>query len=116
MAKFKQVIPILYSSDVSKSIAYYVDKLGFEEKWEWDSPATFGGVSKDDVNIFFCEPYQGNPKTWICILVDNVDEVYQSLKSKGANIKAEPECKEWGITEMLVEDPDGNILRIGQRS
>ncbi|HEY6974914.1 MAG TPA: VOC family protein [Chitinophagaceae bacterium] len=113
--KFEKSVTILYSEDVTRSVAYYMEKLGFDEKWEWDSPPTFGGVVKDDVEIFFCRKAQGNPGTWLCVVVDNVDEYYESIKDKGAKIVALPESKEWNMREMLVEDLDGHIIRFGHR-
>ena len=114
--KFEKSITILYSADIVKSLDYYTEKLGFDQEWEWDSPPTFGGVSKDDVAIFFCEKGQGNPGTWLCIMVDNVDEYYERIKNKGAKIVALPQTKEWNMREMLVEDPDGHIIRFGHRT
>ena len=113
--KFEKSITILYSSNVAHSIAYYIEKLGFDDKWEWDNPPTFGGIAKDDVEIFFCEKGQGHPGTWLSIMLDNVDEYYETIKSKGANIIAPPDSKEWNIREMLVQDPDGHIIRFGHR-
>ncbi len=113
---FKHAVPILYSADVLRSLTYYVEVLGFENKWEWENPPLFGGVSKDSVEIFFCEKAQGNPGTWLCVMVDNIDEFYETVKSRGAKILAAPENMEWGLREMLVEDPDGHIIRFGQNA
>ncbi len=77
---FESIVPILYSTDVAKSIAYYMEQLAFDDKWEWDHPTTFGGVNKNSVRIFFCLNDQGNPGTWIAINVENVDEYYETLK------------------------------------
>jgi len=111
--RFNTIVPILYSSDITKSLTYYTDVLGFEDKWEWGSPPTFGGVHRNSVEIFFCEKGQGNPGTWLSIMVDNVDDYYERIKSKGATIISEPKSMEWGIREMLVQDPDGHIIRFG---
>ena len=110
---FESIVPILYSADVVRSIAYYMEQLAFDDKWEWDHPTTFGGVSKDSVRIFFCLKDQGHPGTWIAINVDNVDEYYETIKSRGAKILSPPGDKEWFMREMLVEDPDGHIIRFG---
>lgn len=112
--RFKYSVPILYSENVPGSIKYYTEVLGFDNKWEWDEPATFGGVSKDSIEIFFCEKGQGNPGTWLSIMIDNLDEYYETIKSKGAKIRSVPENMEWGLREMLVEDPDGHMIRFGQ--
>lgn len=110
---FKHHVPILYSTDISRSIAYYTDVLGFEHKWEWNTPPTFGGVSKDGVEIFFCKEGQGNPGTWLSIFISDTDEYYETIKAKGAKIIQPPQTYEWGIREMLVEDPDGHKIRFG---
>jgi predicted enzyme related to lactoylglutathione lyase len=111
---FESIIPILYSEDVTRSLSYYMEQLAFDTKWEWDNdPTTFGGVSKDCVQIFFCLKAQGNPGTWLAVNVENVDEYYEAIKAKGAKIISPPENKEWFMREMLVEDPDGHIIRFG---
>jgi catechol 2,3-dioxygenase-like lactoylglutathione lyase family enzyme len=50
---FKHSVPIFYSKDIQHSIDYYVKVLGFKHHWTYDDPPTFGGVSKDLVEIFF---------------------------------------------------------------
>jgi uncharacterized glyoxalase superfamily protein PhnB len=111
--KPESLIPILYSDDVRRSIDYYMNVLGFPDKWEWDDPPTFGGVNWGDVRIFFCKQDQGHPGTWICINVENVDEYYKMILEKGAVILSAPEDKSWFMREMLVRDPDGHIIRFG---
>ena len=114
--KIESVIPVLYSDDVTRSLAYYTEVLGFEEKWTWDDPPTFGGVLIGDTTIFFCKGDQGHPGTWLCLNVDNVDKYYEAIKAKGALILSEPDTKPWFMREMLVKDPDGHILRIGHNT
>lgn len=111
--KFESVVPILYSTDIPRSISYYTEQLGFTGQWLWDDPPTFGGVGLDCVRLFFCRNDQGNPGTWICINVDNVDEYYGIIKTRGAKILSAPEDKPWFMREMLVQDPDGHIIRFG---
>ena len=114
--KFDKAIPILYSTDVSKSIAYFIEQLKFENKWEWDNPPSFGCAYRDSVEIFFSKSNSEIPVIWLALVVDNVDEYYESIKNSGAKIIAVPETKEWGMREMLVECPDGHIVRIGHNT
>ncbi|HEX6427534.1 MAG TPA: VOC family protein, partial [Niastella sp.] len=88
--KFEKSITILYSSNLKKSLDYYINQLGFEEKWEWKDPPPFGGVVKNGVEIFFCENDQGHAGTWLCIVLDDVDAYYQYIKEKGATIIMPP--------------------------
>lgn len=89
--------------------------LAFEDLWEWGEPTDFGGIVKDDVEIFFCLNDQGHPGTWVTIIVDDVDAYYEIIKPKGAMIMAPPDNKPWNMREMLVKDPDGHILKFGHR-
>ena len=59
--KFKKAVPILYATDVSKSIAYFTEQLKFKNQWEWDSPSTFGGIYDGDVELFFCKRIRDTP-------------------------------------------------------
>ena len=110
---FESIVPILYSSDVKRSIEYYMNELCFDDSWTWDEPATFGGVSKDCVRLFFCLNGQGSPGTWVAINMENVDEYYEQIKAKGAKILSVPQDYDWFMREMLVEDPDGHKIRFG---
>ena len=112
--KFEKSNPILFSSDIKRSIHYFIEILEFEQSWLWGDPIDFGGVTKDEVEIFLCLQAQGHPGTWVTIVVNNVDEYYKKIKSNGAKILAPPVNQEWNMREMYVECPDGHILRIGQ--
>lgn len=111
--KLQDITPILYCSDIQKSFAYYIEKLGFEKRFDWGSPTDFGAVRRDNVEFFLCLKNQSNPGSWMCINVDNVDEYYEFIKERGANILSAPGDKEWFMREMLVADPDGNVIRFG---
>jgi hypothetical protein len=114
--KFIKAIPILYSTNVSESISYFIQQLKFEHNWEWNNPSTFGGVYREDVEIFFCKMDQGHPSTWLSIVVDNVDEYFELIKDSGARILSKPDSKEWNMREMIVECPDGHIIRFGHNT
>lgn len=113
--KFEKSNPILWSADIKRSLRYYVEVLGFSESWEWGGPVDFGGVVRDDVEILFCLNNQGNPGTWLAIMVDDVDAYFTMIKARGAKILAEPVDREWFLREMFVEDPDGHVIRFGHR-
>ncbi|GAB3999702.1 hypothetical protein GCM10028807_50670 [Spirosoma daeguense] len=111
--KLEKTAPVLYVSDISRSLTYYTEILGFDEKWEWESPATFGGVEKDGVEIFFSP--DGHSRAWICLIVDDVDAYYKTIVAKGATIVAPPKNHPWNMREMYINDPDGHLLCFGHR-
>jgi uncharacterized glyoxalase superfamily protein PhnB len=111
MPKLEYVTPILCVADVTASIAYYRERLGFETTFTWGEPATFGGVQRDGVEVMFCHEGQGNPGTWIGVWVDDVDALHDELRERGAEIRQPPTTMDWGVREMNIGDPDGHRLR-----
>jgi catechol 2,3-dioxygenase-like lactoylglutathione lyase family enzyme len=116
MNQFECVIPILNVKKFAASIDYYVNKLGFSKKWDWGNPATFGCVTRGNVNIFLCEGAQGQAGMWMSIFTEDVDALHEEYKKNGAIIRLSPTNMPWGTREINVEDPDGHRLRIGSDS
>jgi ankyrin repeat protein len=114
--RFEAAIPIFNVRDVSASIAYYVEKLGFRKEWDWGMPPTFGCVQRDQVRLFLCARAQGGPGTWLSIFVQDVDALYEDYRRRGATIREAPTDFPWGVREMNVEDLDGHRLRIGSEA
>ena len=111
--RFEAAVPILNVKNVPRSLAYYVEKLGFRKEWDWGAPPSFACVQRDQVRIFLCQDGQGAPGTWISIFVQDVDALYEDYKRNGAVIRQAPTNLPWGLREMNVEDPDGHRLRLG---
>ena len=110
--RFHRAVPILNVTNFAASVDYYIYKLGFEKRWDWGDPPTFGCVSRGDLSIFLCEGAQGQPGTWMWIAVQDVDALYENYKKTGAIVVEPPANYPWGSREMLVGDPDGHRLRM----
>ena len=106
---FGGVNPIFRVQSVAASIHYYVTALGF--KVNWQTPF-FASVSRDRCNIFLSEGDQGHPGAWVWIGVGDAQALCEELRGKGAKVRHPPTNYEWAC-EMQIEDPDGNVLRIG---
>ena len=116
MNEFQCAIPILNVKNFAASIDYYINKLGFEKKWDWGEPATFGCVGRNKVEIFLCEGGQGQSGTWMSIFVEDVDALHEEYKKRDAIIRQAPTNYPWGVREMNVEDLDGHRFRMGSES
>ena len=44
--------------------------------------------------------------------VEDVEVIYRDLKARGVPIRMPPTNYSWAL-EMQIEDPDGNVLRLG---
>ena len=105
--------PILSVRNLRASQAYFRDALGFHLDWEEGEPVDFASVSRGDTNVFMCQGCQGQPGSWIMVFAKNVDRLYSEFVKREAIIKMPPTDMPWGLRELHVSDPDGNVIRIG---
>lgn len=107
---FEGVSPILRVGSRAASLAYYTGVLGFAKDWVY--AGTIACVSRGRCSLFLSEGDQGNPGSWVWIGVSDVDALYGEYLVRGARIRQPPTDFEWS-REMQVQDPDGNVLRMG---
>lgn len=86
--RFEGSAPILKVADMSVSIRYYVDVLGFKNAdWGTDD---FTSVNRDGAGIYLCRGGQGQAGTWVWIGVEDVEALYEEYKASGARIRHPP--------------------------
>jgi catechol 2,3-dioxygenase-like lactoylglutathione lyase family enzyme len=107
---FGSPVPVFRVKDVSASIAYYVDSLGF--KLQWRANDGFACVARGECSIFLTDDNQSQPRMWIWIGVPDVRALHSQYVTSGAKIRNPPNNFLWAL-EMQIEDLDGNVLRIG---
>ena len=109
--RMENISPILYVTDMARSLAFYVDILGFKNA-EWGDD-NFTCVRKDNTGLYLCKDGQGSSGTWVWMGFDgDIHELHQKLKLESVTIKLPPTNFPWAY-EMQVQDPDGHILRFG---
>lgn len=102
--------PILRVENMESSLRFYVGVLGFKNApWGNDD---FTSVNRDRAGIYLCRGGQGRGGAWVWLGVEDVEVIYEDLKKRGVPIRMVPTNFSWAL-EMQVEDPDGNVLRLG---
>jgi ankyrin repeat protein len=107
---FESATPQLEVKSVSKAMAYFVEKLGFEKEWEAGSPPNFGCVARDNVVIFLCAQNPSLGPSYVAIGVRDVDALFEEYQARGTKVLQPPTDQQWGGRSMTVEGPDGNII------
>ena len=102
--------PILRVEDMQASLRFYVDLLGFQNA-SWGSD-DFTCVTRDQAGIYLCRGHQGRGGAWVWVGVEDAEKLHEELKARGVNIRMPPTNFPWAL-EMQIEDPDGNVLRLG---
>lgn len=106
-------VPIFRVENLDISVAYYVERLGFQLQWRGDPLASVG---RDRTSIMLSEGDQGQSGTWVWIAAGDVDALYKELQARGALLRHPPTNYPWGSRECQVRDPDGHVLRFGAES
>jgi predicted enzyme related to lactoylglutathione lyase len=108
--RFERSNPILCVENMQATLHFYVDLLGFENA-AWGSDE-FTCVSRDAAAIYLCRGGQGRPGAWVWIGVEDASRLHEEYVAKGVAIRLPPTNFAWAL-EIHVEDPDGNVLRMG---
>jgi len=114
-------IPILPSRSVQGSRDFY-RQLGFDGTI-WGAPHFYATLTRGSVEIHFftdseLDPTQSSAGCYV--RVQDVDQIYEAFAQANLPKAGIPridhlEDKPWGMREFAVVDPDGNLIRIGQK-
>jgi len=129
MPQFKKLTPNLLVADVERSLAFYVDTLGFARGMTVPdaSPFVFASVTSGDVEIFFNDAatavkeypaFAGKPigaTGTMFIEVEGVDALHDRLKAS-VKIVMPIVTQFYGMREFAIEDPDGYVTTFAERT
>jgi lactoylglutathione lyase len=126
--ELKSLTPNLIVSDVSQSIRFYCDVLGFTlgPTVPDAAPYVFAIVQSGPVQIYLNAPdpaveeypaFKGRPlggTLTLFIAVADIRSVYEDLKEK-VNVVMPFEHKWYGVTEFAFLDPDGYVITYAEQ-
>lgn len=111
---------VLAVKDLAVSAAYFVDKLGFERYftapgWEFLSFGIFKVMLGECSDAMWA--HETGDHSWFAhALVENVDEVYDEFRERGAEMISTIKTQPWGIRDFCVKTPDGHRIVFGQET
>jgi len=125
---FKKLTPNLLVANVERSLAFYVDVLGFERGMTVPdaSPFVFASVTSGAVEIFLNDAatavkeypaFAGRPlgsTGTLYIEVEGVDALHDRLKAT-TNILMPLATQFYGMREFAFEDRDGYVITFAER-
>lgn len=107
----------IVTDKLSETRAFYTEKLGFGVTFENDfyllmhtpdhqAELSFLLPNHPTQQPLFHQPFNGKGM-YLTIEVDEVDTIYNDLKSQGVEIKVEMRVEPWGDRHFAIEDPNG---------
>jgi len=115
--------PYVFVADFRRSLAYYVDVLGFRAALTYGDPPFFGMVVRDAAAICMRQVKRpvmdhsvGGELLSAAIAVSNARLMFLELEARGATIHRPLKREPWhgqGQGNFIVADPDGNLLEFG---
>jgi len=129
MPQFTKLTPNLVVASVERSLAFYVETLGFSRGTTVpdESPFVFASVTSGPVEIFFNDAaaaikeypaFAGRPigatGTLFIEMGGGVDALHDRLKP-AVKIVMPLVTQFYGMREFAIEDPDGYVITLAER-
>jgi uncharacterized glyoxalase superfamily protein PhnB len=118
---YSTAVPVVGTSDVTKTIRYFEQTLGFEQQWIWGDPPVYAGVKAGGALLYICHDpdlataiRERRLAPDIFLWVSDIDSVYAQHRANGADIAEELTARPWGARQYVVREPNGYHLKIAE--
>ena len=118
---FTSVFPIITTADLDAALGFYRDLLGARVSYEFTGPdgqpgyvALELGTSHLGIGRDSGLTARPSPRFSLWVYADDCDAAVERLRLRGVKIVEEPADQPWGERVARVEDPDGNLVLVGQ--
>ena len=120
--KINYVAPVFRVADLSRSLGFYQDQLGFTVEFRYED--FYAGVCRDGCRIHLkCSPpaprdqaaFERDEHIDACIDIQDAEALSATFASAGAAFAVSLRAMPYG-TEFCVRDPDGYLLGFVQTS
>jgi catechol 2,3-dioxygenase-like lactoylglutathione lyase family enzyme len=103
--------PVLFVSDINKSVDFYVKQLQFTESWRYEDEgkAYVAQIERQGCELILSSQWRdkvGKGLMFISLDPSVLDALRADLEGRGVTVKD----GQWGYRLMVVTDPDGNEL------
>jgi uncharacterized glyoxalase superfamily protein PhnB len=118
---FKTAIPVIRVSGSMAAQEFYGHGLGFTLVSVWRPDETkpdpcYMTFARGGAQLHVHSFQSGTlGAAAVYVFVDDIDALYAELRSSGVSVSAPPIDQTWGTREIVVRDPERNVLTFGQR-
>jgi uncharacterized glyoxalase superfamily protein PhnB len=112
---------VIASSDVLKTVAYFVQVLGFEQQWIWGEPPVYAAICAGQALIYISHDpvlaraiLESRLAPDVYFWVEEIESLYARHAANGARILEKLETRPWGTRQYSVLEPNGYHLKIAE--
>ena len=114
--------PLLIVRNLKAAAAFYERVLGYQEPGFWGEPPTFCMLHRDEHDLMLAEadaPDEVRPNgrvgSWdVHLRVADLDAERGAILAAGGKIVEEKARTDYGMREIVIQDPDGHWICLGQ--
>ena len=114
--RFGRMAPTISVSDISRSVNFYTEVLGFEKVFENGDPVGFAILEKDsaELHLSLLKSHKATIQNVAHLMVHDASALYQHLEAHQVNIVKAIRDANFGLRCFVFADPDGNRIDVGQ--
>lgn len=114
--------PVLYVTDFSASLAFFIEKLGFSVDFSYGEPPFYGVVARDDARlclrlveepVFVGDIRRRAELLSASVTLDSAAEIkklFLDYQAAGVDFHLPLKTQPWGARNFILLDPDGNLI------
>ncbi|MGE0454044.1 MAG: VOC family protein [Vicinamibacteria bacterium] len=120
--RLRSATPGFTVDDLEKSLAFYVDVLGFHVKERWQEGGELRGAELVAGSVSFYlgqddwkkgrDRVKGVGFRIYCTTAQDLDALADGIRRRGGTLSEGPVDRPWGSRDFAVEDPDGFKITI----
>src|SRR5262249_49416605 len=121
LLKYKSAVPVIATADIRATVDYYVRVLDFKEHFLFGDPPVYAGVERDGVLLYIsldadlaAAIRSSNLHPDIFLWVQNIDQVHEEHKRRGANIVGPISDRPWDARQYTIQDPNGYYVKVAE--
>lgn len=117
MSKLSHIAVILPVQDISSTLTFFLEKLGFSLYFQTQDPLDYAVIKRDGItiNLSFVEAtLQLPPNNSAYIFCEDIVSLYAEYNGKGVSFREALNTTDYGMQEFVLELPSGHRLAFGE--
>lgn len=122
---FSRTLTVLPVTDLLAAAEWYADVLGFETIFlkSGEEPANYAVLQRGGLQVHLILDEDPSYRSWtnagtgyLYLKSTNIELAFEEIKSKPVQWKQGLERAPWGLLGFLLNDPDGNEIRVEEET